>query len=1324
MSKTFKYFTLFMVLMVFVTLGAITAADVNGTNSTSSVLSNSVVENTTMISENNTVDSVVSSTDNGTINGSDSTVESTEKYYNASLTDSNSNILSNQNGTIVTNNDYYGESNSNVTNVSLSVNNSDIVSQSSNSTIISNTSLTGNNLTKIYGDSQKYNVTLVDSEGNPIANQTVYFNITGKTYNRTTDANGIASMDIRLSPRTVAIVYFYRGSEYYAASSGTGNIVISKSQSNITVDNEVFIYGNDNRLRITLYDSEGNVLSGKNVSFFIVGKYYYRVTDSNGSAALNIRLKQGNYPCVIRYAGDNLYNGSSISENVVVKNNVTSLTPISNNITYGSNFSVKLTDVFGNPIVGKVVSIKVCGKTYNKTTDANGNANLLIRLNNGKYKVDYSYVDNNTKLTSSGSTTISVVKNTTSIKGNDVYMIVNSNGSFSVKLVDYKGNPIEGKTVSFTLNNVVYNVTTDANGNAKLNIKNLNVGTYVVYYEFNNDNISALSSNGTNKIFVVKNATSLSAANLTMDKGSGKYFTVKLFDQFGNPIENQVIVITIAGKTYNKTTDSNGSAKLQINLNSGVYNVTYNFAGTSAYPSSSGNATVTVKDVQKNNNTFGVYVFGVNMYSVNLSELASNGFKNIFLNYYAVEKYGTSAVEQFIKNASSYGISVHIWMQAFYEGSWVNPTTAGSSYTNSKIAEAVKYANLTGVAGIHLDYLRFPGTAYKYKNAAQYITNFTRDLVNAVKAVNPNIIVSAALMPETSVNSYYYGQDSDELGKYLDIIMPMAYKGNYGQNSSWIKSVATYFKNHSGNAKVWIVLQSYVSDDNTNKLSSTTLKTDAQNAMNGGADGIVSFRYALTNLFNASSLSNSSNNNNSNNNGNNSTSYVTIAQVMDAAKTVDSYYAKNNKLPTTVKIGSYTCTMSQFLYYESLAIVYLSQGKGTSTTLNVLNVTVSEPQNPTGDSLNGSKLGKADYVDSANRTYKFILNYGQGPNYSTTSIGKVEYSLLVETFSQVLTKYSSSKSLPSSVTIGVTNSSSNNSSNTNSSSKTVTIAQVITAANTVKSYYASNSKLPSTVKVGSYTCTMSQFLYYESLAIVYLSQGKGTSTTLNVLNITVSEPGNPTGDSISSSNLNKDGYVDSANRTYKFILNYEQGPNYSTTTVGKVQYENLIEAFSRVLSYYGSNSQLPNYVTINTASSNTANTSSISSLATSITSGLTSDYDKANALFKWVRDNILYDYYCNSQQGAEKTLKIKSGNCCDQSNLYVALCRSVGLTVRYVHGYCHFSDGWYGHVWTEVYVNGKWYSADCVSTRNTFGVINNWNTATATIYNRYTNLPF
>ena len=38
--------------------------------------------------------------------------------------------------------------------------------------------------------------------------------------------------------------------------------------------------------------------------------------------------------------------------------------------------------------------------------------------------------------------------------------------------------------------------------------------------------------------------------------------------------------------------------------------------------------------------------------------------------------------------------------------------------------------------------------------------------------------------------------------------------------------------------------------------------------------------------------------------------------------------------------------------------------------------------------------------------------------------------------------------------------------------------------------------------------------------------------------------------------------------------------------------------------------------------------------------------------------------------------------------------------------------------------NGKWYYADGTSSKNTFGVINNWNTATATVKGIYASLPF
>ena len=83
-----------------------------------------------------------------------------------------------------------------------------------------------------------------------------------------------------------------------------------------------------------------------------------------------------------------------------------------------------------------------------------------------------------------------------------------------------------------------------------------------------------------------------------------------------------------------------------------------------------------------------------------------------------------------------------------------------------------------------------------------------------------------------------------------------------------------------------------------------------------------------------------------------------------------------------------------------------------------------------------------------------------------------------------------------------------------------------------------------------------------------------------------------------------------------------------------------------------------------------------------------------------------------------------TGNCCDTANLLVALARDDGITSRYVHGYCDFSSGWYGHVWAQLYVNGKWYTADATSYANSLGVVKNWNTATATIYGVYNTLPF
>ena len=137
-------------------------------------------------------------------------------------------------------------------------------------------------------------------------------------------------------------------------------------------------------------------------------------------------------------------------------------------------------------------------------------------------------------------------------------------------------------------------------------------------------------------------------------------------------------------------------------------------------------------------------------------------------------------------------------------------------------------------------------------------------------------------------------------------------------------------------------------------------------------------------------------------------------------------------------------------------------------------------------------------------------------------------------------------------------------------------------------------------------------------------------------------------------------------------------------------------------------------------------TKSIRKLAKKLTSKYTTKLEKATAIFNYVRDNLAYSYYANSRKGAAKTLRTKSGNCCDHSNLIVALCRASKIPARYSHARgCRFGSGFStGHVWAQIYVNGRWYSADGTSYRNSLGHISNWNTKYYHSYHKYRNIPF
>ena len=311
---------------------------------------------------------------------------------------------------------------------------------------------------------------------------------------------------------------------------------------------------------------------------------------------------------------------------------------------------------------------------------------------------------------------------------------------------------------------------------------------------------------------------------------------------------------------------------------------------------------------------------------------------------------------------------------------------------------------------------------------------------------------------------------------------------------------------------------------------------------------------------------------------------------------------------------------------------------------------------------------------------------------------------------------------------------------TSSVSKTTfTLNQINNASARIDSFVNTNHRLPNYVTISNQDVTMPQFLQLVTQDLINTNSGSKTSVTLGSVN-----NGTNPSDNFQSGDILKSEYISIANKVLAFINSYGRAPNFATTSLGSISYESLIYDYSKIMNFYLTNKKLPNYVSVSpgvvklTSPSNVpaallpylqpgtyaqSTNPTIDALSASITKGLTTPYAKAVAIFDWVRDNITYSFYYGTKYGAVGTLSSMTANCVDHSDLVVALARAAGIPARYQEGYCDFSDGWYDHVWAQLYVNGEWYYADTISTLNTFGVINNWNLKTYTLEGTFIQFP-
>ena len=171
------------------------------------------------------------------------------------------------------------------------------------------------------GTGEYFNITLKDSEGKALANKDVKFGFNGKIYNKTTDENGVAQLQINLQRYDIyTFAVSFLGDDEYNATFIVAKITVKKQTASLTVPNKSYkASAKTKTLTATFKSASGKVVADKKVTFTVNGKTYTATTDSKGVASVNVSLSdKKTYSFTAKFAGDNTYAAVTKSAKVTI----------------------------------------------------------------------------------------------------------------------------------------------------------------------------------------------------------------------------------------------------------------------------------------------------------------------------------------------------------------------------------------------------------------------------------------------------------------------------------------------------------------------------------------------------------------------------------------------------------------------------------------------------------------------------------------------------------------------------------------------------------------------------------------------------------------------------------------------------------------------------------------------------------------------------------------------------------------------------------------------------------------------------------------------
>ena len=434
-----------------------------------------------------------------------------------------------------------------------------------------------------------FNVTVYGLDKKPLIGKEVLFTVhddvtyrTVKNVTVVTDANGVASIEIDAKPFTYKVIT--KNLETYQS---TLNYWINKDIVEITpvvdyVDEATgFLYLNGHSLVFRF--------SPDNACTVVVGDDDYHSDEffiEDGIIEVYLpELKR--YDLTLHYMGDYYMLETFRYYTVIAGEMSTPNMTISQDLVVdylgNANFKVNLSNG-SKPISNASVEIMIGDNKYCLLTDNEGNINLPISLNAGKYDVFVNYKGSPLYVHVNKTTTLTVNKVATSVATSKVTTVYGTSKNLVVTLKDAKGNSLAGKTVSVKLNGKTYNRVTDKNGRISIAVpKTLAPKTYTAAITFGGDN-NYVKSTGSAKVIVNKAKSKIIAKKKTFRVNAKTKKYIITLKSGKKAIKKARITLKMKGKTYKAKTNVKGKATFKIKLTKkGAFKATIKFKGNKYY---------------------------------------------------------------------------------------------------------------------------------------------------------------------------------------------------------------------------------------------------------------------------------------------------------------------------------------------------------------------------------------------------------------------------------------------------------------------------------------------------------------------------------------------------------------------------------------------------------------------------------------------------------------------------------------------------------------------------------------------------------------------